>query len=96
MLFFGHRGSLGFRCLYLDEYRDRLFLGGKDVLYSLLLDGATADAKEVSWVLLSIRGVCAHPGPLWACQCPTELGKVTLQHGLPCGWPHLQCFKIIL
>ncbi|XP_054495920.2 semaphorin-3G [Agelaius tricolor] len=49
VLFFGHRGSLGFRCLYLDEYRDRLFLGGKDVLYSLLLDGATADAKEIYW-----------------------------------------------
>ncbi|XP_057887749.1 semaphorin-3G [Melospiza georgiana] len=49
VLFFGHRGSLGLRCLYLDEYRDRLFLGGKDVLYSLLLDGATAGAKEIYW-----------------------------------------------
>ncbi|OWK63546.1 Semaphorin-3G [Lonchura striata] len=46
VLFFGHRGFLGFRSLYLDEYRDRLFIGGKDVLYSLLLDGASADAKE--------------------------------------------------
>ncbi|NXR59921.1 SEM3G protein, partial [Rhadina sibilatrix] len=49
VLFFGHRGFLGFRSLYLDEYRDRLFLGGKDVLYSLLLDGASADAKEIYW-----------------------------------------------
>ncbi|NXH88129.1 SEM3G protein, partial [Edolisoma coerulescens] len=49
VLFFGHRGFLGFRSLYLDEYRDRLFIGGKDVLYSLLLDGAHADAKEIYW-----------------------------------------------
>ncbi|KAM8995186.1 semaphorin-3G [Ara ararauna] len=49
VLFFGHRGFLGFRSLYLDEYRDRLFIGGKDVLYSLLLDRANADAKEIYW-----------------------------------------------
>ncbi|KFO57990.1 Semaphorin-3G, partial [Corvus brachyrhynchos] len=49
VLFFGHRGFLGFRSLYLDEYRDRLFIGGKDVLYSLLLDRTSADAKEIHW-----------------------------------------------
>ncbi|NWI60607.1 SEM3G protein, partial [Calyptomena viridis] len=49
VLFFGHRGFLGFRSLYLDEYRDRLFIGGKDVLYSLLLNGASTDAKEIYW-----------------------------------------------
>ncbi|NXJ01763.1 SEM3G protein, partial [Psophia crepitans] len=49
ILFFGHRGFLGFRSLYLDEYRDRLFVGGKDALYSLLLDRASADAKEIYW-----------------------------------------------
>uniref|UniRef100_A0A663MF59 Semaphorin 3G n=1 Tax=Athene cunicularia TaxID=194338 RepID=A0A663MF59_ATHCN len=49
VLFFGNRGFLGFRSLYLDEYRDRLFIGGKDVLYSLLLDGASMDAKEIYW-----------------------------------------------
>ncbi|NXA05158.1 SEM3G protein, partial [Sapayoa aenigma] len=48
-LFFGHQGFLGFRSLYLDEYRDRLFIGGKDVLYSLLLGGASTDAKEIYW-----------------------------------------------
>ncbi|NXW41009.1 SEM3G protein, partial [Nyctiprogne leucopyga] len=47
--FFGHQGFLGFRSLYLDEYRDRLFIGGKDVLYSLLLDRASTDAKEIYW-----------------------------------------------
>ncbi|NXC44743.1 SEM3G protein, partial [Penelope pileata] len=49
VLFLGHRGFLGFRSLYLDEYRDRLFLGGKDVLYSLRLDRASADTKEIYW-----------------------------------------------
>ncbi|XP_074770448.1 semaphorin-3G isoform X2 [Athene noctua] len=49
ILFFGNRGFLGFRSLYLDEYRDRLFIGGKDVLYSLLLDRASMDAKEIYW-----------------------------------------------
>ncbi|XP_054023108.1 semaphorin-3G [Dryobates pubescens] len=49
VLFFGHRGVLGFRSLYLDEYRDRLFIGGKDVLYSLLLDRTTEDVREIYW-----------------------------------------------
>ncbi|NXT23813.1 SEM3G protein, partial [Syrrhaptes paradoxus] len=49
IVFFGHRSLLGFRSLYLDEYRDRLFIGGKDALYSLLLDRASADAKEIYW-----------------------------------------------
>ncbi|XP_068816501.1 semaphorin-3G isoform X1 [Struthio camelus] len=49
VLFFGLRGPLGFRSLYLDEYRDRLFVGGKDVLYSLRLDRAGADAEEIYW-----------------------------------------------
>uniref|UniRef100_A0A8B9VWZ8 ubiquitinyl hydrolase 1 n=1 Tax=Anas zonorhyncha TaxID=75864 RepID=A0A8B9VWZ8_9AVES len=49
VLFFGHRGFLGFRTLYLDEYRDRLFVGGKDALYSLRLDRASTDTKEIYW-----------------------------------------------
>ncbi|XP_071611854.1 semaphorin-3G isoform X1 [Heliangelus exortis] len=49
VVFFGHRGFLGFRSLYLDEYRDRLFIGGKDVLYSLLLDRTGTDVKEIYW-----------------------------------------------
>lgn len=47
LLFLGHRGILDFRSLYLDEYRDRLFIGGKDTLYSLRLDQTNMDAKEV-------------------------------------------------
>lgn len=47
-LFLGHRGFPDFRSLYLDEYRDRLFVGGKDTLYSLWLDQPGMDAKEVT------------------------------------------------
>lgn len=35
--------------MYLDEYRDRLFLGGRDAIYSLQLDRAWTDPREVSW-----------------------------------------------
>lgn len=35
--------------MYLDEYRDRLFLGGRDAIYSLQLDQAWTDSREVSW-----------------------------------------------
>ncbi|TKC41903.1 hypothetical protein EI555_002114, partial [Monodon monoceros] len=48
-VFLGPRGSLDLRALYLDEYRDRLFLGGRDAIYSLRLDQAWLDPREVSW-----------------------------------------------
>lgn len=34
--------------MYLDEYRDRLFLGGRDAIYSLRLDQSWPDPREVS------------------------------------------------
>ena len=34
--------------MYLDEYRDRLFLGGRDAIYSLRLDQSWLDPREVS------------------------------------------------
>ncbi|XP_059795837.1 semaphorin-3G isoform X2 [Balaenoptera ricei] len=48
-VFLGPRGSLDLRALYLDEYRDRLFLGGRDAIYSLRLDQAWLDPREVLW-----------------------------------------------
>lgn len=45
-VFNGFRGDFHLSAVFLDEYHDRLFLGGKDVLYSLRLDD-THDAKEV-------------------------------------------------
>uniref|UniRef100_A0A8C9VWV8 Sema domain, immunoglobulin domain (Ig), short basic domain, secreted, (semaphorin) 3bl n=1 Tax=Scleropages formosus TaxID=113540 RepID=A0A8C9VWV8_SCLFO len=48
-LFSGHRGFLSLTSVFLDEYHDRLFLGGKDVLYSLPLDHTNSDSKEIYW-----------------------------------------------
>ncbi|XP_037653724.1 semaphorin-3G isoform X3 [Choloepus didactylus] len=48
-IFLGPRGSLDLRAMYLDEYRDCLFLGGRDALYSLRLDQAWPDPREVLW-----------------------------------------------
>ncbi|XP_038149969.1 sema domain, immunoglobulin domain (Ig), short basic domain, secreted, (semaphorin) 3bl [Cyprinodon tularosa] len=48
-LFSGHDGQLSLSAVFLDEYRDRLFLGGKDVLYSLLLSPISTESKEIYW-----------------------------------------------
>nr|XP_005317233.1 semaphorin-3G [Ictidomys tridecemlineatus] len=48
-IFLGPRGSLDLQSMYLDEYRDRLFLGGRDALYSLRLDQTWPDPREVLW-----------------------------------------------
>ncbi|XP_007950243.1 semaphorin-3G [Orycteropus afer afer] len=48
-VFLGPWGSLDLRAMYLDEYRDRLFLGGRDAFYSLRLDQAWPDPREVLW-----------------------------------------------
>ncbi|XP_023281419.1 semaphorin-3G isoform X1 [Seriola lalandi dorsalis] len=48
-VFSGHHGQLSLTAVFLDEYRDRLFLGGKDVLYSLLLGPASSESKEIYW-----------------------------------------------
>uniref|UniRef100_A0A8C4ITC8 Sema domain, immunoglobulin domain (Ig), short basic domain, secreted, (semaphorin) 3bl n=1 Tax=Dicentrarchus labrax TaxID=13489 RepID=A0A8C4ITC8_DICLA len=48
-IFSGHHGQLSLTAVFLDEYRDRLFLGGKDVLYSLLLGPASSESKEIYW-----------------------------------------------
>ncbi|KAF6735481.1 Semaphorin-3G [Oryzias melastigma] len=48
-VFIGHHGQLALSSVFLDEYRDRLFLGGKDVLYSLMLGPISTEAKEIHW-----------------------------------------------
>uniref|UniRef100_A0A8D3D0H5 Semaphorin-3G n=1 Tax=Scophthalmus maximus TaxID=52904 RepID=A0A8D3D0H5_SCOMX len=48
-VFSGHHGQLTLTAVFLDEYRDRLFLGGKDVLYSLMLGPASSESKEIYW-----------------------------------------------
>uniref|UniRef100_A0A8D2DJ54 Semaphorin 3G n=1 Tax=Sciurus vulgaris TaxID=55149 RepID=A0A8D2DJ54_SCIVU len=69
-IFLGPRGSLDLRSMYLDEYRDRLFLGGRDALYSLRLDQAWPDPREVLWPpQLGQREECVRKGrdPLVEC-----------------------------
>uniref|UniRef100_A0A8C2HEK5 Sema domain, immunoglobulin domain (Ig), short basic domain, secreted, (semaphorin) 3bl n=1 Tax=Cyprinus carpio TaxID=7962 RepID=A0A8C2HEK5_CYPCA len=56
--FSGFHGDLHLSAVFLDEYHDRLFLGGKDVLYSLRLDHKH-DAKEVRHTITAIR--CESP-----------------------------------
>ncbi|XP_058844305.1 semaphorin-3G [Acipenser ruthenus] len=48
-IFIGHGGFLNLSSMFLDEYHDRLFIGGKDVLYSLRLDPNNIDSKEIYW-----------------------------------------------
>ncbi|KAJ0036635.1 hypothetical protein NQD34_005312 [Periophthalmus magnuspinnatus] len=49
LVFNGHQGQLSVSSVFLDEYRDRLFIGGKDVLYSLLLRPTGQESKEIHW-----------------------------------------------
>ncbi|XP_072222756.1 sema domain, immunoglobulin domain (Ig), short basic domain, secreted, (semaphorin) 3bl [Leuresthes tenuis] len=48
-IFSGHHGQLSLSTVFLDEYRDRLFLGGKDILYSLMLGPVSSESKEIYW-----------------------------------------------
>ncbi|XP_029995387.1 sema domain, immunoglobulin domain (Ig), short basic domain, secreted, (semaphorin) 3bl isoform X2 [Sphaeramia orbicularis] len=48
-VFSGHHGQLSLSAVFLDEYRDRLFLGGKDILYSLMLGPTSTESKEIYW-----------------------------------------------
>ncbi|XP_021490905.1 semaphorin-3G [Meriones unguiculatus] len=69
-IFLGPRGSLDLQVMYLDEYRDRLFLGGRDALYSLRLDQAWPDPREALWLPQpGQRAECVRKGrdPLTEC-----------------------------
>lgn len=59
-IFSGHHGQLALSAVFLDEYRDRLFLGGKDVMYSLMLGPISSESKEVRWWRKQKQ-----PGGLW-------------------------------
>ncbi|XP_072327037.1 semaphorin-3E-like [Scyliorhinus torazame] len=48
-VFHGPRGYLDLRTVLLDEYQDRLFVGGRDLVYSLSLDHISEDYQEVYW-----------------------------------------------
>uniref|UniRef100_A0A8C4W5F9 Semaphorin 3G n=1 Tax=Gopherus evgoodei TaxID=1825980 RepID=A0A8C4W5F9_9SAUR len=77
-----------FRSLYLDEYRDRLFIGGKDALYSLWLDQPGMDAKEVTPNLSAPKEECFQKGkdPMTECANYVRvLHPFNRTHLLACG-----------
>uniref|UniRef100_A0A8C0HCV9 Semaphorin 3G n=1 Tax=Chelonoidis abingdonii TaxID=106734 RepID=A0A8C0HCV9_CHEAB len=87
-LFLGHRGFPDFRSLYLDEYRDRLFIGGKDALYSLWLDQPGMDAKEVIPNLSAPKEECFQKGKDPMTECANyvrALHPFNRTHLLACG-----------
>ncbi|XP_046762293.1 semaphorin-3E isoform X1 [Gallus gallus] len=42
-------GYLGLHIMLLDEYQERLFVGGRDLLYSLSLDRISNNYREIHW-----------------------------------------------
>ncbi|KAM4881059.1 semaphorin-3G [Thomomys bottae] len=88
-IFLGPRGSLDLQAMYLDEYRDRLFLGGRDALYSLRLDKAWPDPREVLWPPLpGQREECVRKGRDLLTECANfvrVLQPYNRTHLLACG-----------
>ncbi|XP_030639274.1 sema domain, immunoglobulin domain (Ig), short basic domain, secreted, (semaphorin) 3bl [Chanos chanos] len=89
-IFSGLRGGeLQLSAVFLDEYHDRLFLGGKDVLYSLRLDHTHSDAKEIYWPPLpGNRDDCIQKGKDPETECANFvrlLQPFNRTHLLACG-----------
>ncbi|XP_048410666.1 semaphorin-3E-like isoform X2 [Stegostoma tigrinum] len=49
MVFHGPRGFIDLQTVLLDEYQDRLFVGGRGLIYSLSLDHINKDYQEIYW-----------------------------------------------
>ncbi|KAM6977736.1 sema domain, immunoglobulin domain (Ig), short basic domain, secreted, (semaphorin) 3bl [Aplochiton taeniatus] len=89
-IFSGHHGQLSLASVYVDEYHDRLFLGGKDVLYSLRLEpNSPADSKEIYWPPLpGNREDCVQRGKEPQIECANFvrlLQPYNRTHVLACG-----------
>uniref|UniRef100_A0AAY5KF18 Sema domain-containing protein n=1 Tax=Esox lucius TaxID=8010 RepID=A0AAY5KF18_ESOLU len=88
-VFSGHHGQLSLTAVFLDEYHDRLFLGGKDVLYSLRLDNTNPDSKEIYWPPLpGNRDDCVQRGKDSQTECANFvrlLQPYNRTHLLACG-----------
>uniref|UniRef100_A0A4W3JQG9 Sema domain, immunoglobulin domain (Ig), short basic domain, secreted, (semaphorin) 3bl n=1 Tax=Callorhinchus milii TaxID=7868 RepID=A0A4W3JQG9_CALMI len=91
VIFFGFRGFLDFRSMFLDEYHDRLFIGAKDTIYSIQLDRGhmDRDTKEIYWPPLSgQREECALKGKDPFTECANYvrvLHPYNRTHLLACG-----------
>ncbi|XP_028264862.1 sema domain, immunoglobulin domain (Ig), short basic domain, secreted, (semaphorin) 3bl isoform X1 [Parambassis ranga] len=88
-VFNGVHGQLSLTAIFLDEYRDRLFLGGKDILYSLMLGPASTDSKEIYWPPLpGNRDNCIQTGKDLQTECANFvrlLQPYNRTHLLACG-----------
>ncbi|KAK9515585.1 hypothetical protein VZT92_026221 [Zoarces viviparus] len=88
-IFSGHHGQLSLTAVFLDEYRDRLFLGGQDILYSLMLGPASSESKEISWPPLpGNREDCIQTGKETQTECANFvrlLQPYNRTHLLACG-----------
>ncbi|KAF3860197.1 hypothetical protein F7725_000452 [Dissostichus mawsoni] len=88
-IFSGHHGQLSLTAVFLDEYRDRLFLGGKDILYSLLLGPTSSESKEIYWPPLpGNRDECIQTGKEPQTECANFvrlLQPYNRTHLLTCG-----------
>uniref|UniRef100_A0A4W4GQP3 Sema domain, immunoglobulin domain (Ig), short basic domain, secreted, (semaphorin) 3bl n=1 Tax=Electrophorus electricus TaxID=8005 RepID=A0A4W4GQP3_ELEEL len=87
-IFSGLHGDLQLSAMFLDEYHDRLFLGGKDMLYSLRLDHTHTDVKEIHWPLPVHREDCILKGKDPETECANFvrlLQPFNRTHLLVCG-----------
>ncbi|KAG5845786.1 hypothetical protein ANANG_G00142900 [Anguilla anguilla] len=48
-VFHGPQGALDLQTMLLDEYQERLFIGGRNALYSLSLEQINTDSQEIHW-----------------------------------------------
>ncbi|XP_064199199.1 semaphorin-3E-like [Anguilla rostrata] len=48
-VFHGPQGALDLQTMLLDEYQERLFIGGRNALYSLSLEQINTDSREIHW-----------------------------------------------
>ncbi|KAM9078444.1 semaphorin-3E [Megaptera novaeangliae] len=48
-------GFLDLQTMLLDEYQERLFVGGKDLVYSLSLEHISSDYREIHWPSTAVK-----------------------------------------
>ncbi|XP_048357584.1 semaphorin-3E-like [Sphaerodactylus townsendi] len=74
--------------MLLDEYQDRLFVGGKNLVYSLSLDQVSEDYKEIHWPSTSVQTEECKLKGRYAEECANYirvLHRYNRTHLLACG-----------
>ncbi|XP_028584602.2 semaphorin-3E isoform X1 [Podarcis muralis] len=87
-VFHSPSGYLGLHVMLLDEYQDRLFVGGKNLVYSLSLDRVSENYREIHWPTTSLQvEECTIKGR-YAEECANyirALHRFNRTHLLACG-----------